>query len=100
MNDSAFAQTKEEILEAVKNVVLSDEDMAKASGGTIGEDTPPKFRVGDRVRNAFAPGAGAATVIRIEKDDYYPYLGWKYVVEPDNAPGTEGCGYDKNLIPA
>lgn len=95
---NGFSPTENEIRNMIKNAALSDEEMMKASGGQGEEDTPQKFRVGDRVRRPASPGAGIATIIRIEKDEYFYELGWKYVVEPDNAPGTEGWAYEKMLV--
>ncbi len=95
---NGYSLTKEEIKDMIKNVALSDEEMIKASGGQGGGETPPKFRVGDRVRMPAAPAAGIATVIRIEKDEYFTYMGWKYVVAPDNEPGAEGWAYEKMLV--
>jgi len=95
---NGFSLTENDIKDLVKNRALSDEEMKNASGGQGSEETPPKFRVGDRVRRPAAPGAGIATIIRIEKDQYFTYLGWKYVVVPDNDPGTEGWAYEKMIV--
>lgn len=98
MKEMNKALTDEEIMSMAKNTALSDEETMKASGGQGSGETSPKFRVGDRVRRPNAPAAGIATITRIEKDEYFSELGWKYVVEPDNAPGTEGWVYDFLIV--
>ena len=95
---NGFSLTEDEIKNLINNTALSDEEMMKASGGHGDEEAPPKFKVGDRVRMPNAPGAGTATVIRIEKDAYFSFVGWKYVVSPDNEPGNEGWAYEKWLV--
>lgn len=63
-----MAMTNEEIMakvNALKNRVVSDKDMAKVSGGTSDNGTP-KFAVGDKVQSYTIEELGVGEVVSVE----------------------------------
>ncbi len=70
-----------------KNMELSDEMMAKASGGTNSAPFPAKYAVGDRVICPQRPEFGKGIVLKVYYDDesmcwYYDVQFPDYALEP------------------
>ena len=84
----------EDLLEDVagKNMALSDEEMAKASGGNSGDAPANRFNAGDKVFVWNDPGEV------VEVIGYY-YEHWCYRVFLDNDPSDIFCEAELALNP-
>ena len=73
----------ESIIQKAKNIALSDEDMANASGGNSADAPEPKFSAGQRVIITEDPEVGVLIIRHV--DDYYSWRdGWLYTLGPED----------------